>query len=239
MFRSMSRVSWLSWVLWTTTALAASAASSSPAQACKCMFPPVEAAREDATAVFEGRVLSIEDVATGNEPSLGEKAITLAVVRSWKGLERDERIVLYTNAQSAACGYSFAKDTSYLVYARSAEDQKLHVSSCSRTKPLADAGEDLTFLGAGSTPVHVENKAATPATPTDGTAAPSATTPTAVSTQPAVPAAQPAQKKGCSVSEGRDPGAASASAWLLALPLLVLVARRRGTRSRGLCARTA
>ena len=223
MIRSISRVSF---VLWTITAVAVSVASSTPAHACKCMFPPVEAAREDATAVFEGRVLSIEDVPTTGEPSMGEKVITLAVVRSWKGLERDERISVYTNAQSAACGYTFAKDTSYLVYARSAEDQKLHVSSCSRTKPLADAAEDLTFLGAGSTPVHVENKAGTPA---NATPAPTGTAPA----QPVTPPAAPAKKKGCSVTQVGDSSAASASAWLLALPLLVLLGRRRSARRSG------
>jgi MYXO-CTERM domain-containing protein len=189
------------------------------------MFPPVEAAREDATAVFEGRVLSIEDVPSAGEPSVGEKLVTLAVVRTWKGVESDERIAVYTNAQSAACGYSFAKDTSYLVYARSSDDKKLNVSSCSRTKPLADAADDLKVLGAGSTPVHIENKAATPA---EGTAAPAPAAPT----QPVVPAAQPAKKKGCSVTQGGDTRASAASAWLLALPLLVLAGRRRSTRRR-------
>jgi hypothetical protein len=178
------------------------------------MFPPVETAREDATAVFEGRVLSIADVPAGNEPSLGEKVVTLAVVRSWKGLERDERIAVYTNGESAACGYNFAKDTSYLVYARNADDQKLHVSSCSRTKPLADASEDLTFLGAGSTPVKVEPKAIKPAD----------ASPAAASATPAAPAAK---KKGCSVVVVGDSGRAGASTWLLATFALVLGARRR------------
>lgn len=221
MNRSISRVSF---VLWTIAAVAVSAVSTAPALACKCMFPPVETAREDSTAVFEGRVLSIEDVPTTGEPSMGEKVITLAVVRTWKGLERDERIAVYTNAQSAACGYTFAKDTSYLVYARSTEDKKLNVSSCSRTKQLADAAEDLQVLGAGSTPVHVENKAATPA---EGTTAPAAPAPA----QPAVPAVEPpAKKKGCSVTQVGDTASSSASAWLLSLPLLVLLGRRRSTR---------
>jgi hypothetical protein len=196
-------------------ALAASLTLSAPARACKCMFPPVETAREDATAVFEGRVLSIADVPAGSEPSLGEKIVTLAVVRAWKGLEHDERIAVLTNGESAACGYNFAKDTSYLVYARSAEDQKLHVSSCSRTKPLADASEDLTFLGAGSTPVHIEPKAikAADASPA---AAPAAT-----------PAAAPAKKKGCSVAVVGERSTTGASAWLLAIAALALCARRR------------
>jgi hypothetical protein len=215
MIRSISRLSLL---LWTFTTVTVSVVASAPAQACKCMLPPVEAAREDSTAVFEGRVLSIEDVPPAKDaPGIGEKVVTLAVVRTWKGLERDERITVSTNAESAACGYNFAKDTSYLVYARSGEDTKLNVSSCSRTKPLADAAEDLQVLGAGSTPVHVGDKAATPA---PGSAAAPATAPA----QPA-PAA-PAKKKGCSVIHV-GANETTRSAWLLALPLLVLVGRRQ------------
>jgi len=218
MMRSSPRVSWLATV---ALAVASSFFASAPAHACKCMFPPVETAREDATAVFEGRVLSIEAVASGAEPSMGQRSITLSVVRTWKGLDREERVTVFTNESSAACGYGFAKDTSYLVYARASEDKQLNVSSCSRTKPLADATEDLTILGAGSTPVAIEPKAiasdvdaGTTATGAPAVATPSATTP-------------PKKKKGCSVLPSSDADSADPTAWLLTLPALALVVRRR------------
>lgn len=202
---------------------------SAPAHACKCMFPPVETALADATAVFEGRVVSIAGTPSGDPPPLGELVVTLRVVRTWKGVESDERIEVRTNGSSAACGYTFAKDQSYLVYARTSEDQKLHVSSCSRTKALADAVEDLTFLGAGSTPVHIESNAADKGMTSDaGARIPSAPVGATAAATSDVP--KPGKRKGCSVSPiDADRGGNSAGAWLLAAPALALFARRRRT----------
>jgi len=142
-----------------TLALASLLAAFSPssaAHACKCMFPPVESAKADAAAVFEGRVLAIREH-TDPATMLGENRVTLAVVRTWKGLHRDEQIEIVTSNSGASCGYTFAKDASYLVYAQESEG-KLSVSACSRTKPLAEARDDLKVLGAGATPVRVEPK---------------------------------------------------------------------------------
>jgi len=45
------------------------------------------------------------------------------------------------------CGYDFQQGETYLVYANSDEDSDvLSTSSCSRTRRLSDAGEDLTYL---------------------------------------------------------------------------------------------
>jgi Carboxypeptidase regulatory-like domain len=45
------------------------------------------------------------------------------------------------------CGYNFQEGETYLVYADSDEDSNvLSTSSCSRTRRLSDAGEDLTYL---------------------------------------------------------------------------------------------
>jgi hypothetical protein len=192
---------------------------STPAYACKCMFPPVETAREDATAVFEGRVLTIEPSASANEVN-EERQVTLTIVRTWKGLDKEEHVTVYTNGSSAACGYTFAKDVSYLIYARSSDDQKLHVSSCSRTKSLADSAEDLAFLGAGSTPVHVEPKAITATTIQADASLPA---PIAATATPTVAP----KKKGCSIAQGDEP--TRTEAWLLGIPALALLLRRRKT----------
>ncbi|MDB4991021.1 MAG: hypothetical protein JWN04_6199 [Myxococcaceae bacterium] len=202
---------------------------SAPASACKCMLPPVESARDDATAVFEGRVLSIAQAA-GSEATNGQLGVTLRVVRTWKGLERDERITVLTNGSSAACGYSFREDTSYLIYARRSDDHELHVSGCSRTKSMADASEDLAFLGAGSTPVAIEKSVANSL---DGGVA--STTGYSDGGAGLLPPPTPVlatpyavKKKGCSVSEGN--AASTLEAWLVALPGVLLVARRRRQR---------
>jgi len=45
------------------------------------------------------------------------------------------------------CGYPFVKGASYLVYAyRDEKDDRLYTSSCTRTKRVANAGEDLQYL---------------------------------------------------------------------------------------------
>ncbi|MDB4975979.1 MAG: uncharacterized protein JWN48_4320 [Myxococcaceae bacterium] len=203
-----------------------------PALACKCMFPPVETARDDATAVFEGRVVSI-DQAAGSDATNGERRVSLRVVRTWKGLERDERVEVFTNGSSAACGYSFAQDASYIVYARASDDQKLHVNSCSRTKPVSDSAEDLSFLGAGSTPVTI---ATSPGGGLDGGTAVSVYVDAGGSYLPppvpasATPGAAHPRKKGCSIAPG--PQTSGAEAWWFALPGLALIARGARRRAR-------
>ncbi len=137
------------------------------ALACKCMLGTVEAGRESAVALFEGRVTTIEDVAAVEGAGGGTKRVTLSLVRTWKGLENKESVVVSTSDSSASCGYMFEPNTSYLVYATGSEAE-LQVSGCSRTRLLSDAGEDLGILGAGITPVDV--KPATAAEPKPATA---------------------------------------------------------------------
>lgn len=186
-----------------------------PAHACKCVVPTLEDAREDASALFEGRVLSIDDIAGASPATNGEKKITLAVVRTWKGLENEEKVEVYTNGSSAACGYPFALDVSYLLYTRTHEG-RITVSNCSRTRPIAEAGQDLAVLGAGATPVKI---AAAPQVDTKLAAPPAAlevapaTTPDGAGTPSASP--PPPTKRGCG---------AGTHAWILAVPAL---ARRR------------
>lgn len=177
-------------------------AAPSAAHACKCMFPEVAPAREGATAVFEGRVTAMVDEPVDGDVSIGKKRVTLALVRTWKGLENKESVVVSTSASSASCGYMFEPNTSYLVYADGTESA-LEVSGCSRTRLMSDAADDLAVLGAGITPVDVKN---TPAT------------------TPPVPATAP-KSGGC----GSMSGSASAGASLLFFPAtgLLLGARRR------------
>ena len=110
----------------------------------------------------------------------------------------------------------FAKDATYLVYANEHEGE-LSVSACSRTRPLADAAEDLAFLGAGSTPVAVAPKdksssgAAVPASAQDAGARP-------------VPQTKRVHTRSGGCASGRSQASAS---WLLALPVVGIVLRRR------------
>src|SRR5690606_36426110 len=77
--------------------------------------------------------------------------VKFEVDQSWKGSNQSELIV-YTERDSASCGFEFSLNKEYVVYAKE-EDGKLRASICSRTAPVASAKEDLTELGQGEKPV--------------------------------------------------------------------------------------
>jgi hypothetical protein len=214
--RIVSRMRPLSFLVHTSVLTSCLLLLAAPALACKCTLPAVADAREDARALFEGRVLAIEQQGDDPNSATGKQRVTLAVVRSWKGLEHDEQIDVFTNGSSAACGYMFEKNTSYLIYAGEHEG-KLSVSLCSRTRPLADAAEDLALLGAGSTPVKVVPKsAAEPAAKDAGNVEP-------------IPSKQAASAPTHKRSGGCATGRAQASLFdsLLGFAAVGLVLRRR------------
>lgn len=192
-------------------ALAAAALWSTPAAACKCKLPTVEEAKEGSVAIFEGRVTKVEDEpAVENGPPPG-KRITFALVRTWKSLEDQEVVTLRTNESSAACGYTFEPDTSYLVYA-GGEPGALSATTCSRTRPMSEASEDMGALGAGITPVKVEAK------PDAGAKEPPKT-----------------KRGGCATSSSSSVSASTSSSMLplffFGAPVVSVAARRRRRRS--------
>jgi hypothetical protein len=132
--------------------------SSTPALACSCVPQSVAQAKQDAVAIFEGRVTTIVDDPESAADVVPEQSVTLSVVRSWRALENQETVTLRTAKSGATCGYMFELGQSYLVYA-GGESGKLDVHSCSRTRPMKEASEDLAALGAGVTPVKVVDPA--------------------------------------------------------------------------------
>jgi hypothetical protein len=94
-------------------------------------------------AVFTGEVTDIEP---NHATRFRGLEITLRVKRVWKGAPQEE-IKVHTAASSAACGYTFVKGKTYLVYALSDQADPMRVSLCSRTAPIENAQEDLDFLG--------------------------------------------------------------------------------------------
>jgi hypothetical protein len=71
----------------------------------------------------------------------------------FRGLQAPNVSVLTAGGGSAACGYSFKRGERYLVYAtRNAQVAGLVTSTCSRTRPLAEATDDLQFLQTLSAP---------------------------------------------------------------------------------------
>ena len=174
-----------------------------PARACSCMEIGPEKAIEQSDAIFEGRVVGVAPAQQGDiGPS--DVQVVLRVVRAWKGVGQDqEQIEVRTAGNSAACGYDFEPDRSYLVYANEGSDGTLRVSLCSRTQLIEQAGEDLEVLGAGVTPVEVEDTEKKPAAEEVGTK----------------------QKGGCASCTVTP--ARAAPTGLMALALAVLLAWRR------------
>jgi hypothetical protein len=116
-------------------------------RACSCAQVSVETAAAEASALFEGRVISIRP------DTQGVVRIRATVVRKWRGAET-ETVDLLTASSGARCGYGFRESQSYLIYAHSQPSGDLGVSLCSRTRPIEEAGEDLAFLGEGVVPVN-------------------------------------------------------------------------------------
>lgn len=103
---------------------------------------------ERATAVFMGRVVSIERLytprtSTGSTSPYHE--IKLEVEKSWKLVDRRQITLTTPHIYQNTCG-SFDVGEEYLVYADRLNDT-FFVSQLSRTNRLADAAEDLKVLG--------------------------------------------------------------------------------------------
>lgn len=81
---------------------------------------------QQSTAVFTGRVLSVQR--KGNAENV---TIKLAVQKYWKGKISNE-MKITTAKDSAACGFNFEVGKDYLVYATE-NSGKLSTSLCSRT----------------------------------------------------------------------------------------------------------
>jgi hypothetical protein len=187
------------------------------AHACSCMQQSQRDAFEQAVAVFEGHVVELQPPPEAD--GTGQVTVRMKIVRAWKGIESEEALVT-TPANSAACGYTFAVGTSYLVYA-SAVEGKLDVSLCSRTQQLAEAKEDLGALGLGATPVQPQttppDTAADQRTPEEDRSTPT----------------EPPARGGCASCAITGSGSSTPGApVLLALCALLLVTCRRRSGSR-------
>jgi hypothetical protein len=123
------------------TAFAVCAITLSPklADACSCIgasLPCDAAGRAD--AVFVGHVVSIES------SGVGGRVAQFAIVEAFRGLQLWQ--VTLSDWGQDNCAYPFQMGESYLVYAIRSRDGHLSTSICARTRPVADAAEELTYL---------------------------------------------------------------------------------------------
>ena len=136
------------------TTLTLMLASAGEALACSCMpsGPPCQGAFE-VDAVFAGTVSSISAIPAEGPPLRPNEArlpralrVEFVDVQGFRGVQ-GAALTILTAGSGPACGYTFTQGQRYLVYAsRNSDGTGLITGICSRTRLLADAGEDLRFL---------------------------------------------------------------------------------------------
>lgn len=134
---------------------------STPASACSCVPQSIAQAKQEAAAIFEGRVTAIVAAPANGPYALAENDVTLTWVRGWRGVASSQTVTVRTADSSATCGYNFALGESYLVYAGGTSDELL-VNNCGRTRLVREAREDLEALGAATTPGESNAKQSAP-----------------------------------------------------------------------------
>ncbi|TFB14138.1 hypothetical protein E3U55_14590 [Filobacillus milosensis] len=137
--------------------------------ACTCEEPgTVQEEMNQSSAVFSGKVIEKYDenkdkkTISSNDPI----AFVFEVKESWKGINQTQ-VVVSTARYSGSCGYEFALNNNYLVYAQE-RNGELEVNLCSRTTVLPYADQDLEELGKGKKPteqVTINLKGETPSEP--------------------------------------------------------------------------
>jgi hypothetical protein len=120
----------------------------SPSHACSCLlrYETCTSLRA-AAAVFEATVDHVEATSapSGAARSVDDRLerITFREVQPWRGAAATS---LVTPADSSRCGYDFEVGERYLVVAHAEEGRGLTVSSCSLTRPVAEARGILDYL---------------------------------------------------------------------------------------------
>lgn len=120
--------------------------------ACSCRAGSVRpcSAYWEARAVFAGVVTEVAEsgVRQGGSESarpFNYKLVRFKVGEWFRGGRRGAARVL-TGPGGADCGYKFVRGRRYLVYAEERSDGRLYTSACAATKPLEEAGGDLSFI---------------------------------------------------------------------------------------------
>ena len=120
---------------------------------CSCMPErPVCEAFGGASAVFVGRIVGSAERKVYEDRERGEKitydvgTIYFAVEEAFSGVQGKRRVEIHSGTGGGDCGYWFRRGERYLIYAGSDEKGVLHTNICTRTRPLEDAAEDLTYL---------------------------------------------------------------------------------------------
>jgi hypothetical protein len=124
-------------------ALLALVAAPATTRACTCTEPPsFRQAYVQSQAIFRGTVTGIRSAAT----YYAQIWVTLQVDHRWKG-EVPAAVEILTGENEASCGFAFAVDSEYLVYALP-YGEELSTDLCWRTHLLSPGDPDLILLEA-------------------------------------------------------------------------------------------
>jgi hypothetical protein len=117
-----------------------------PAQmsACECKELSLEDALRRADVVFTGRVVGL-----GLDYERGERIATMKVDRVFKG-DVSGRLRVVTALTEAACGYMFAREKTYVIFAR-AKAGRVATSLCEGNLVISP-GKWPAALGSGESP---------------------------------------------------------------------------------------
>jgi hypothetical protein len=136
-------------ILASTVVCLALIAGASRSIACTCISATPCEEFKHSSFVFTGRVIKLNThIAFGAEDTLHEYGVyvTFRVERTFKG-QPDSEVTIVTGFGGGDCGYPFAQQHIYLVYASKGGHDQFFTSICSRTRPLEEAAVDLDYLG--------------------------------------------------------------------------------------------
>ena len=117
------------------------------ADACSCIAsgPPCESYFQT-PVVFAGTVRSVTPTPRAAPQMIEDIRVEFQDAIPFRGVQGTTQTV-FTNSDGPACGYAFKPGERYVVYAyRSKPGGPLSTSTCSRTRPIAEAVEDLEFF---------------------------------------------------------------------------------------------
>ena len=117
------------------------------ASACTCTDPTLKEAFKQAETVFVGAVSDL-----GLDYSKHERITGFTVQRVFKGAV-PEHIRVVSALDEAACGYSFARGTAYVVFTRTISGRPF-TSLCAGNRALAPGKQASPELGACSAPAR-------------------------------------------------------------------------------------
>lgn len=118
--------------------------------ACSCAFGGAAPCQEywQTEAIFSGTIIGSSSIEVNyDSDKTTQRLLRVAIKQAFRGVDGGQ-IEVVTGWGGGDCGFEFKLGETYLIYgSRSKADARLHTSICTRTRALADAADDLAFIG--------------------------------------------------------------------------------------------